>query len=112
MLTGTGCSKARLRSNRTKLSDFFVVAHRRQRLFVEKANTLNGQRLVKTRATHASACLEISFVIEQVCFSRVQLWSSCAGTGGRSQEHLHASNLVDPAPGQGWRGMVNACEGE
>ena len=30
---------------------------------------------------------------------------------GRSQENLHACILVDLAPGQGCRGMVNACKG-
>ena len=30
---------------------------------------------------------------------------------GRSQENLYACILVDPAPGQGCRGKVNACKG-
>ena len=30
---------------------------------------------------------------------------------GKSQEDLDACILVDPAPGQGCRGMANACEG-
>ena len=30
---------------------------------------------------------------------------------GKSQEDLDACILVDPAPGQGCRGKVNACKG-
>ena len=99
-------------STRTKLSDLLVVAHRRQRLYKDRSKDFQWAAFGSRRELH----IPVHFWETVPCLSRFafckQLWSSCDGTGGRSQEHLHASNLVDPAPGQGWRGMVNACEGE
>ena len=98
-------------STRTRLLDILVVAHRRQRLYVDENRNSQWAAFGSRRELH----IPMHFWGTVLCLSRFvfckQLWSSCNGTGGRSQEHLLASNPVDPAPGQGWRGMVNACEG-
>ena len=51
-----------------------------------------------------------------VCLLWVELLTDLGGGSafdikGKSQEDLDACILVDPAPGQGCRGKVNACKG-
>ena len=99
-------------STRTKLSDLLVVAHRRQRLYKDRSKDFPWAAFGSRRELHIPGhSWGTVLCLSRFAFCK-QLWSSCGRTGGRSQEHIHASNLVDPAPGQGWRGMVNACEGE
>ena len=80
----------------------------------------NGSSLVKTTKLLASFCGELAFAKFLASFGgELAFTKLSANLGGRfaldskgkSQEDLDACILVDPAPGQGCRGKVNACKG-